>query len=84
MTVRLWDAQIHLYFKRPWSLLSPAFLPVPSPGLILARWHCWLQDASMAQPVQSAIIPSAGLNRVTAETRHNPEGFFGTSHGPHA
>lgn len=82
--VRLWDAQIHMYFKRPWSLLSPAFQPVPSPGWILTTWHSWSQDASTAQPVQSAIISSARLNWVAAESRLNPEGFLGASHGSHA
>lgn len=75
--VRLWDAEIRIYFKGPWSLLSPAFLPVPSPWLILAMQHCLLQDAGVAQPVPRAVISSARLNQIAAETRHNPPGFLG-------
>lgn len=52
--LRLGDAPIHSYsFERPWSLLSPA-------RLLLARWHCWLRDASAAQRASSAAAGHCG------------------------
>lgn len=57
---RLWDAEIHVYFGRPWSLLSP-FLPVPSPCLILVMRDCSLQHGR------------AGLEGKISCARPNPE-----------
>lgn len=65
LVVGLWGALIHgYYFKRPWSLLSPA-------RLLLARWHCWLQDTNAAQRASSAAI---GYCRSQTSPR---EGFGG-------